>query len=97
MSGSRRVYVTVAAWTLAVPLCVAAVLGAVSAVSAVSVVSAVWVTLPYTTPPRNGELPPQLLTVVVAVLGMLAVAVAVAGWAALSAVRESQRWRPRDD
>lgn len=86
VSGSRRVYVTVAAWTLAVPLCVAAVLGAVSAV---------WVTLPYTTPPRNGELPPQLLTVVVAVLGMLAVA--VAGWAALSAIRESQRWRPRHD
>lgn len=86
VSGSRRVYATVAAWTLAVPLCVAAALGAVSAV---------WVTLPYTTPPRNGELPPQMLTASVATL--CALAVLVAGLAALSAVRESRHWRPRHD
>ncbi|MFE7260727.1 hypothetical protein ACFU9B_01440 [Streptomyces sp. NPDC057592] len=86
VSGSRRVYVTVAAWTLAAPLCVAAALGAVSAI---------WVTLPYTTPPRNGELPPQMLSASVAVLCVLAVL--VAGLAALSAVRESRRWRPRHD
>ncbi|MGW0960719.1 hypothetical protein ACWD4K_17145 [Streptomyces gelaticus] len=86
LSGSRRVYATVAAWTLAVPLCAAAALGALSAV---------WVTLPYTTPPRNGELPPQMLTAAVAVLCVLAVA--VASLAALSAVRESRRWRPRHD
>ncbi|MFD5136074.1 hypothetical protein ACFWMX_07495 [Streptomyces sp. NPDC058378] len=86
VTGRRRVYVTVAAWTLAAPLCAAAVLGAVSAV---------WVTLPYTTPPRNGELPPQMLSASVAVLCLLAVL--VAGLAALSAVRESRRWRPRHD
>lgn len=86
VSGSRRVYVTVAAWTLAAPLCVAAALGAVSAV---------WVTLPYTTPPRNGELPPWMLTASVTVL--CAMAVLVAGAAAVSAVRESRHWRPRHD
>ncbi|MFE7751533.1 hypothetical protein [Streptomyces sp. NPDC057428] len=86
VSGSRRVYVAVAAWTLAAPLCAAAVLGAVSAV---------WVTLPYTTPPRNGELPPQMLSAAVAVL--FGLALLVAGIASLSAVRESRRWRPRHD
>ncbi|MFE7708750.1 hypothetical protein ACFU6I_23790 [Streptomyces sp. NPDC057486] len=86
VSGSRRVYATVAVWTLAVPLCVAAVLGAVSAV---------WVTLPYTTAPRNGRLPPQMLTAAVVVLSVLAAA--VASLAAMSAVRESRRWRPRHD
>ncbi|MEU0144861.1 hypothetical protein ABZ119_02705 [Streptomyces sp. NPDC006288] len=86
VTGSRRVYVAVAAWTLAAPLCAAAVLGAVSAV---------WVTLPYTTPPRDGELPPQMLSAAVAVLFVLALL--VAGLASLSAVRESRRWRPRHD
>ncbi|MFI7006664.1 hypothetical protein [Streptomyces sp. NPDC050145] len=86
LSGSRRVYATVAAWTLAAPLCAAAALGAVSAV---------WVTLPYTTPPRDGELPPQLLTAVVAVLAVLALV--VAAWAAMSAVRQAERWRPQHD
>ncbi|MBU7598314.1 hypothetical protein JGS22_011980 [Streptomyces sp. P38-E01] len=86
VSGSRRVYASVAAWTLALPLCAAAVLGTVSAV---------WITLPYVTPPRNGELPPQMLTAALAVLSVLAVV--VASLAALAAVRESGRWRPRHD
>ncbi|MFD4590927.1 ABC transporter permease family protein [Streptomyces rubiginosohelvolus] len=86
VSGSRRVYVTVAAWTLAAPLCAAAALGTVSAV---------WVTLPYTTPPRSGELPPLMLSASVATLCALALVVAcLAAW---SAVRESERWRPRHD
>ncbi|MEU5714343.1 hypothetical protein AB0G71_00880 [Streptomyces sp. NPDC020403] len=86
VTGSRRVYVTVAVWTLAAPLCAAGALGAVSAV---------WVTLPYTTPPRNGELPPQMLSASVAVV--CALALVVASLAALTAVRESRRWRPRHD
>lgn len=86
VSGSRRVYATVAAWTLAAPLCAAAVLGAVSAV---------WVTLPYTTAPRDGELPPQLLIAVIAVLAVLALV--MAAWAAMSAVRQAERWRPQHD
>ncbi|MEU9358032.1 hypothetical protein AB0D35_07940 [Streptomyces sp. NPDC048301] len=86
VTGSRRVYATVAAWTLAAPLCVAAVLGSVSAV---------WITLPYTTPPRNGELPPQMLSLSASVL--CALALLVAALAALAAVREARRWRPRHD
>ncbi|MDQ8704707.1 hypothetical protein RCO28_19740 [Streptomyces sp. LHD-70] len=86
VSGSRRVYAAVAAWTLAGPLVVAALLGAVSAV---------WITLPYTTAPRNGSLPSELLLSVVTTLAVLAVT--VSSLAAVSAIRESRRWRPRQD
>lgn len=86
VSGSRRVYGEVAAWTLAAPLFAAAVLGAIAAV---------WVTLPYTTAPRNGQLPPEMLMSVVGRLGVLAVA--VSALAAVTALRESRRWRPRHD
>ncbi|WP_405854413.1 hypothetical protein OG361_16905 [Streptomyces sp. NBC_00090] len=86
LAGSRRVYVAVAAWTLMAPLCVAAAMG---------VVGGVWITLPLTTPPRNGELPGSTLALVVGVLVTLSAVMAMS--AARGAVRESERWRPHHD
>ncbi|GGX19683.1 hypothetical protein [Streptomyces chryseus] len=86
LSGSRRVYAAVAAWTLMVPLCVAAVWG---------VIGGVWITLPFTVPPRNGVLPGATLALVVAVL--VALSGVLAAIAARGAVREAERWRPQQD
>ena len=86
LTGSRRVYASVAVWTIMAPLWLAAVLGAVGAV---------WITTPFTAPPRNGTLSGALLIGTVGVLMALSAVITV--WAAVSAVRESQRWRPHAD
>ncbi|MFJ5835144.1 hypothetical protein [Streptomyces sp. NPDC093089] len=86
LAGSRRVYAAVAAWTLMAPLCVAAAMG---------VAGGVWITRPLTAPPRKGELPDSTLALVAGVLVALSAVMAV--FAARSAVRESERWRPHHD
>lgn len=67
-------------------LWLAAVLGAVGAV---------WITMPFTAPPRNGTLSGALLTGTVGVL--MALSAVITGWAAVTAVRESRHWRPHAD
>ncbi|KAF0650306.1 MULTISPECIES: ABC transporter permease family protein [Streptomyces] len=86
LAGSRRVYASVAAWTLMAPLCVAAAIG---------VIGGVWITLPLTTPPRTGVLPGSTLALVSGALVTLAGVMALC--AARGAVRESDRWRPHHD
>ena len=86
LTGSRRIYASVAAWTVLAPLCLAAPLAAGFAI---------WLTAPLTTPPRRGVLPPELITGTAATL--LVLAVLTAAWATHNALTTAVRWRPAGD
>lgn len=86
LTGSRRIYASVAAWTVLAPLCLAAPLAAGFAI---------WLTAPLTTPPRRGVLPPELITGTTTTL--LALAAVTAIWTAHNALTTAARWRPTAD
>ncbi|MCX4675944.1 hypothetical protein OG413_11605 [Streptomyces sp. NBC_01433] len=86
LTGGRRIYASVAAWTVLAPLFLAAPLAAGFAV---------WITLPLTTPPRRGSLPPELLTGTAATLLVLATLTTL--WATRNALVTARRWRPTGD
>ncbi|MGW8882973.1 FtsX-like permease family protein [Streptomyces sp. NPDC055749] len=86
LTGSRRIYASVAAWTVLTPLCLAAPLAAGFAI---------WLTAPLTTPPRRGVLPPELITGTATTL--LTLAALTAAWATHNACTTARRWRPTGD